>query len=196
MKRRARVTTQPDYDRWREIHIGMNYGEVIAILGEPESDRANARAPGMPYYLVYGHLDLPEVPSPSPYRFIIGFDNAEIVWMKSDPFDGIFSSDGIPSKPEIIVPLDGTVFTHYPRVLDTRWGPVSGLYPMTYEVEFAAMLRGDKTEYHVVENMREVVAPYTLSVYVGAGDARVRVRGSNQAGTGQWSEQRNFSFSR
>ncbi|MDD3679767.1 MAG: hypothetical protein PHX72_02855, partial [Candidatus Shapirobacteria bacterium] len=54
---------------------------------------------------------------------------------KEDPFQGRFSTNGIPTTPVLIYPHTNTVFTHYPRVVDFRWYPASGEYPVEYQLE-------------------------------------------------------------
>lgn len=192
MARRAITAIQPDYDKWLAVDIGMGFDEVVALLGKPRSEHGNRRTPGKPYYLCFGMIEIPYVPKPCPYRFTVGFDKHERLWMKSDPFGGELSRAGVPSKPRIITPIDGSVFQHFPRVLDVRWGPVSGNYPMTYEVEVAAT--NIENEYSIAASAREIPGPYFLFSHVGAGNGRIRVRGCNAIGVGEWSDYVGFMF--
>ena len=195
MGKRTRATRQPDYEKWQAVAIGMPYDEVRARLGEPEYQLGMARTPREPYYLRFGCIYVPSIPAPSWYCFMIGFDRHDRVWMKSDPFDGVLSKNGLPAKPQLIVPLEGSVFDHYPRTLDLRWGPVSGIYPIKYDGEIGSSI--DRLgSYHVVERFREIDGPYFLCNYGGAGHGRFRVRGSNAIGVGEWSEYRHFTFTR
>jgi len=194
MKGPKAVAIQPDYGKWLAVKVGMEYKQVLSLLGEPEPMHGMRRTPGESYYLSYGHIAPPAVPVPSPYRFTVGFDSNDLVSIKLDPFNGVFSTDGLPAKPQILIPLEGNTFGHYPRVLDVRWGPVSGVYPIDYELEIAADALNRETTYHVVQSARDIREPYFLTSYVGAGNARLRVRGSNARGLGEWSDYRHFGF--
>ena len=52
----------------------------------------------------------------------------------SDPWQGKFSPDGRPTIPELVEPAAGRTLAHFPRFLDFRWHPSSGVYPVAYEV--------------------------------------------------------------
>ena len=122
------------------------------------------------------------------------------MFTKIDPFSGRFSVDGTPSQPELIIPADGQVFSHYPRVLDIRWHPVSGVYPVTYSVELGwfpfPTLDGapSETEFHNELVATELVGPYFVQTFVGASPGRVRVKAHNERGESQWSAYRHFRF--
>ena len=170
----------------------MTVAEVIALLGEPQKVGGMKRVIGSGYYLCFGQLEIPDLPQPAPYRFIVGFKVDDLVWMKSDPFGGVFSRDGLPSKPKILIPLEGSVFEHYPRVLDLRWQPVSGVYPMSYDIEVSSMREEER--FVVDREQSGIQSTYFLTEYGGAGYGRFRVRGRNKRGIGEWSEYRNFLF--
>ena len=108
---------QPDYAKWQSVQIGMSLDEVTEILGQPRKDEYLAA--NQPY-LSYGYIQLPFVPHPRTYRFLVGFDDHGHVFTKQDPFNGRFSVDGLPTTPELIVPADMQVFSHFPRVVDIR----------------------------------------------------------------------------
>jgi hypothetical protein len=182
---------QPDYQCWQAVRIGMAREEVMALLGPPQRDSPI----GPPEtYSTYGHLLFPLMPHPHTYSFIVGFDDQDRVFTKSDPFGGILSLDGTPSKPKIIGPPEGAVFRHYPRVVDMRWQPVSGVYPIRYEVELGTALEmtAPFTD-RVIES--ELPLPYYVVEAPGDQPARFRVRGRNARGVGEWSDFRYFDFS-
>jgi hypothetical protein len=106
---------QPDYDKWTAVRVGMSRDETTALLGPPLDDRyrGGKSSPTDPYYS-YGFLQMPMVPHPRTYAFLIGFGSDGKVFTKMDPFNGRFSVDGSPTVPEIIIPADETVFSHYP----------------------------------------------------------------------------------
>jgi len=196
MRRRTIPTTmQPDYIRWRAVAVGMTYEQVSDLLGESQRVMENSRKTGKPYYLFYGSLRISSTPSRWFYRFVVGFDKDEKVWMKSDPFGGVLSDDGKPSKPQILIPLEGATFSHFPRILDVRWTPSSGDYPMKYEVEIAfAAISGIREGGHICDTFVGVAGPYLAMGIPGMGPYRVRVRGHNLKGAGAWSDDRHFEF--
>jgi hypothetical protein len=119
--------------------------------------------------------------------------------LKSDPFGGVFSEDGRPSKPRIINPIPNASYSHYPPVLDFRWQPCSGIYPIVYEVEMALGWYEDALEHiewgkpHPIST-RPSKGPHLATTFPGAQPGRFRVRGLNTTGEGEWSEFRQFEF--
>jgi len=188
---------QPDYGKWQAVTVGMSRAEVVAILGEPLRDEYR---PGNSPYLNYGYIQLPSCPHPRTYSFLIGLDGNGKVVTKIDPFNGDFSMDGTPSRPELIIPADGQVFSHYPRVLDVRWYPVSGVYPVRYEVEIGwfsfPMRDGAPPNAAFYDEIAETdcPAPYLVIAFGGASPGRVRVRAENERGVSEWSAYRQFRF--
>ena len=188
---------QPDYAKWQSVQIGMSLDEVTEILGQPRKDEYLAA--NQPY-LSYGYIQLPFVPHPRTYRFLVGFDDHGHVFTKQDPFNGRFSVDGLPTTPELIVPADMQVFSHFPRVVDIRWFPVSGKYPVTYTVELGSFPfpeldgapRGVKWIDEVFES--DLVSPYFVTSFGGACPGRIRVRARNDLGESNWSDSRRFRF--
>jgi hypothetical protein len=172
----------------------MTRKEVMELLGRPMADPYTAPRPRVddPYYF-YGYLELPMMPRIRTYRFCVGFDDTGRVFTKADPFDGEFSPDGIPSKPKIFTPPSGAFFEHYPRIIDMRWYPVSGKYPVKYEIEIghASEMIGPFHD-RIVES--ELPFPYFVAQFGGSQPGRFRVRGRNALGTGEWSEYRYFDF--
>jgi hypothetical protein len=179
---------QPDYDQWQAVRIGMTRRQVIELLGRPRCEQFHFPTET---YSTYGYLQLPMLPSPRAYSFVIGFDPQGRVFTKSDPFGGVFSPDGRPSKPKIFTPPAHARFSHYPRLVDMRWFPSSGRYPMRYEVEVGWGLDGHFTD-QVIES--DLGFPYYVVEFVGDQPGRFRVRGNNALGVGEWSEYREFDF--
>lgn len=182
---------QPDYRRWEAVQIGMPQEEVVALLGPPLKDpyRADANC-------AYGHLQMPMLPRKRTYVFLIGYDEKGKVFKKVDPFMGKLSLDGTPSKPEIIIPISGSVFSHYPRVLDCRWYPSSGEYPITYSFESssASPLEPD-IFYNPVELDTQIPIPFIMFNFVGSCPGRIRVKARNRLGESEWSNYCYFDFS-
>jgi hypothetical protein len=126
--------------------------------------------------------------------FTIGFDVHDRVLYKADPFDGAaLSRSGRPSKPRLITPLRGSRFSHYPRILDVRWFPCSGTYPMTYQLE-VGIARPGSDNFGAHEDPQLLGQPYTILTLPGAQPGRVRVRGRNALGIGPWSDFVGFFF--
>jgi hypothetical protein len=184
---------QPDYKQWRKVAFGMSRQEVVALLGRPLRDRYMASGDD---YWSFGYLELPMTPHVRTYYFLIGFDDNGRVWYKEDPFGGVFSSDGLPSKPLIFTPAQDARFTHHPRLVDMRWQPVSGVYPMHYEVEvgFAAKHPDGKWDYSATVFEENLPFPYYVHDHGGDNPGRFRIRGVNKLGKGPWSDYRRFQF--
>ncbi len=183
---------QPNYARWQSVRIGMTRDEVAALLGpsKPYPDHGPKDT-----YSIYGHVQFPLVPHPGTYLFMLGFDENGRVFTKADPFGGVFSTDGKPSKPKVFTPPEGAVFAHYPRIVDMRWYPASGVYPIRYEIEVGHGLEiSGPFSSEIIET--ECPLPYYVGCYFGGDQpGRFRVRGRNRLGTGEWSDYRHFDFS-
>jgi hypothetical protein len=181
----------PDLGAWQSLKEGMSRGEVIQLLGEPPIDPLRGGPSDWTKgHLSYGWLDLPHVPHPRTYTFLLWFDQDEVFHIES-PFGEAVSKDGIPSKPEIISPEDGAEFDHYPRIIDIRWSPAAGDYPMRYEVELGiGDESGENFQDKIIES--DLVGLFLCIGFPGAQAGRVRVRGANQRGTGQWSDYHHF----
>ena len=191
-KRRASsvVAVQPNYAAWDSIQIGMSRDEVIALLGDPPKDRFLT----FPPYVCYGWIKFRAAPHPHTYQFILGFDKDGKVLLKSDPFDNKLSMDGTPSKPELIIPQEQARFSHFPRVVDVRWNPCSGAYPMTYEAEVGSAWPGTDN-FEDREHSGRLDQPYFSLLFSGSQPGRVRVRARNDLGVSEWSDFRTFDFS-
>jgi hypothetical protein len=180
---------QPDYSCWQKIKIGMSRSHVVSLLGEPIKHRGVTLFP--PDFL-YGFLDFRNVDFLT-YQFAVGYDNHDRVFRKMDPFIHPLSEDGRPSKPHLIIPQDRSAFRHFPRLVDLRWQPCSGQYPIEYTVEVGISMRFDENyrdwKYHI-----GLFSPSSIIEMPGSQPGRVRVRGINTIGEGQWSDYRYFTF--
>lgn len=188
---------QPDYEKWQEVKVGMRRDEVTELLGQPREDEY---LPSNSPYLNYGYIQLPFVPHPRSYCFSIGLDEQDTVFSIEDPFNGRFSKDGLPTTPELIMPNHSAVFSHYPRLVDIRWIPVSGIYPVTYCVELGWFpypeLNNAPPELNWIDETIEsdLVGPYLVTDYCGASPGRIRVKAKNELGESDWSEYHTFRF--
>lgn len=220
---------QPDYDRWQRVAPGMTEKQVIALLGEPlerqswESyiasviaegytrEQANASVEFQKSYAqtlfpwTYGKIQYDSPSMPEVYEFTIAFDEGRVDG-KQDPFDGQLSRDGKPTTPELILPADNALFDHYPRFLDMRWTPSSGVHPMEYEIEIGT--GNPATEIEVMSDVGPVTQaldyevdeilqsrmPYAAMAFYSAGAGRWRVRAKNRLGVSRWSKYRYFEF--
>ncbi len=198
---------QPDYEKWAAVQMGMSRDEVVALLGPPLDNKySGGKARPTDAHYSYGYLQMPMVPHPRTYEFLVSFDGDGEVDGKIDPFNGRFSVDGSPTSPEIIIPTNHTVFSHYPRILDCRWYPSSGIYPMTYTFELGAGdsfdAEGFSEEFHEEsykqlfdqEIETDLAIPFFMTDFVGAQPGRFRVKAKNKIGESDWSEYRYFSF--
>jgi hypothetical protein len=186
---------QPDYCDWNAVRVGMMRSDVIKLLGAPLEDpyRGGPVRPTDPY-LLFGYLQFFLAPHPRTYKFLIGFDEHDQVFAIEDPFQGKFSENGVPTVPEIITPLENTKFVHYPRILDCRWYPSSGQYPIHYSVEIAsgAPSREIWSSSHIVESGLQF--PFFMTEFQGAQPGRFRVKAHNGIGDSEWSSYRQFEF--
>ncbi|MFN0195789.1 MAG: hypothetical protein ACKVT0_03540 [Planctomycetaceae bacterium] len=173
----------------------MSRDDVVARLGPPLDDKyRGGKSRTNDSYYSYGYLQMPMVPHPRTYAFLIGFDKDGNVVTKIDPFNGRFSPDGLPTTPEIIIPVDDTVFSHYPRILDCRWFPSSGVYPMTYIIELGAGQPFGLNPIYDEEIVSDVPIPFYMTTFVGGSPGRLRIKAKNEIGESDWSEYRYFRF--
>ena len=184
---------QPDYERWARVRPGLSELEVTRLLGKPL--QRGRPEEGTVYVARYGALTSHEPPCPVSYDFEVLFDSrSRTVRSKSDPFDGDLSHDGKPTAPRLILPISGSAYEHYPRVLDLRWSPSSGQYPMAYEVQLNSDPGSgwDAVSVHSVQT----AVPHAVIVWVGKNKGAWRVRAKNRFGDGLWSEVRSFEFAK
>jgi hypothetical protein len=186
---------QPNYRKWRAVRVGMSRADVAELLGEALTGREQRPITFRDKnYPAYGFISYPALPNKWAMLFVLGFDKNDRVWWKSDPFGGSpLSRSGKPSKPQIIAPRTGSSFDHYPRLLDVRWFPSSGVYPIVYELELGLSMPGGD-QYRANIDPHRYGQPYALLSFPGAQPGRVRVRGRNARGVGAWSEYVEFAF--
>lgn len=179
---------QPDYAKWEQVREGMTEEEVKKLLGEPLRD---SRVVGS---LTYGRIQFASPAMPDSFEFYISFKQGTVS-DKLDPFGGELSKDGKPTAPLQITPADRTTFNHYPRVLDLRWRPSSGEYPIVYivEVENAQHDGKDGLVYWIKRQYR-ADCPYQAITFNGVSNARWRVMAVNKKGQSAWTEWRYFRF--
>ena len=186
-------TIQPDYARWQATQVGMTLAEVREILGPPLR-RPHLFGDGV---FVYGYLQFPVMPAFRWYAFVLHF-HQDRLFHKEDPFGGVFSPDGKPCKPQIITPQEGAVFDgdfRHRLLVDMRWHPVSGDYPMMYEMEIGTTNNRNEP-FRYFQYPRQMALPY----FVAGGHwtpglpGCFRVRGVNDRGPGEWSDIRHFDF--
>jgi hypothetical protein len=180
--------SQPDYDKWNSVTVGMNRQEVYKLLGQP------LRGPHgfyQPHHCSFGYLQFPLMPCLPAFSFDVRFRQNRVV-EKTDPFDGILSPNGLPSIPKIITPLAGSIFTHSPGYLDIRWYPASGVYPMFYDLDLR--YGGEYGTPHIVESIPLPYHVCFVSTTVRPIPVCLRLRGRNRLGMGEWSGFRHFEW--
>lgn len=187
---------QPNYQKWQLITVGMDEAEVNRLVGPPLERGSEDPKLGDVYVCVYGRLGFDRRLFPEPYTFYVIFQNGtHRVFQVVDPFEGDFAGpDGWPTIPKLIYPADRAEFDHYPRYLDLRWKPSSGIYPMEYEVQTNAHPDQGWSSRNVRTYGTDV--PYLAITWVGRNAGTWRVRAINGVGASQWSEERTLRFDR
>jgi hypothetical protein len=205
---------QPDYAKWDKVRIGMAKAELTDLLGKPlEDEEAELRAKlrkqglndaavrehfrslgeGIAFGLTYGRIRYTSAVMPDVYEFSILIQEGKVS-EKSDPFHGRLSKDGRPTLPDLLLPHENAAFHHFPRFLDFRWSPASGVYPMKYEIE---VFVGRHTRNGVVYRRSDSLTapfPYAATSFGGMNSGRWRVRASNRLGESDWTSFRYFKF--
>ncbi|MBM3565067.1 MAG: hypothetical protein FJX42_03015 [Alphaproteobacteria bacterium] len=177
-------------DKWKQLRPGMTEADVVRTLGQPDDQfREGWRV------LVYGIIVPKGEVFPRPLGYWVWLDNKNIARSFGTPFGGEAPRSGSPAVPKIFLPANNTQFSHYPRILDIRWHPVTGTYPVSYELEYEA---GSK-EANGMQWYRKVSfstpTPHLSIQHVGAQPGRIRVRSKNTVGVSSWSEFAVFEFS-
>jgi len=98
------------------------------------------------------------------------------------------SQDGKPTIPVLIFPYDNFIFKHQPRLVDFRWYPSSGKYPMRYTIEIDERLPGRWQSYEKKANIPYYSYTFRSSIF------RWRVKAINSLGESAWSEYRYLIF--
>ena len=187
--------SQKDYEKWLSLEEGADEEDVIKLLGQPSAKSDGYDRTGEVDYLWhYSPLMPKSIAFPEPITFSIWFHRGKIRSVQN-PFNGQVSKDGTPTKPELLWPVDPPVYKHYPRLMDLRWYPVAGNYPVKYEIQLAALVGEDPAEvnWHVDREMKSDI-PYVAAQFVGAQPGRWRVRAINDKGTSEWSDYAEFLF--
>ena len=132
------LVVQPNLAKWRELQVGMTEAAVTALLGQPyrkDPRPAPDTEPGVTplYAWDYGEVSFKSFTTQGSYRFVVNFHEGVVEEIK-DPWNGKFSTDGHPTVPELVLPHTGQTLDHYPRFMDFRWHPASGVYPIEYEI--------------------------------------------------------------
>jgi hypothetical protein len=145
-------------------------------------------------------------------RFNISFANQKVLGF-SDPFGGGWSisgqpvetqlsHDGRPTAPRLLTPNDNAQFTHTPLLVDFRWLPSCGEYPVEYFVELtgsgveidAASGKATKVWLEEPKSRWFTTTPHLATNAPGGGRFRWRVKAKNRLGESDWSEYREFEF--
>jgi hypothetical protein len=167
----------------------MTRAQVGAILGKPLTLRgvgANVST--------YGYITYPSLPHKYTMCFALAFDSEDRVQWKHDPFGGVVPTGVRPTKPRLVAPQHGSAHTHFPRLLDVRWTPSAGEYPIVYDLEVGLGWPADPESFRDHVEWQEYGQPYALIAFPGSQPGRLRVRGRNVHGTGPWSEFHVFRF--
>lgn len=182
---------QPDYRQWSTITNGMRESQVVDALGQPVEQDDRPTATNMLYCWKYGWLITAndDAAFPDDMPFTVSFVNG-VVLTKEDPFLGELSTNGIPTEPHPIIPLNDSSFDHYPRYLDLRWTPASGLYPMEYELQIDVIYPDGKIRTEKVMTTR----PFYCHSFSGASKGRWRIKARNSRGESNWTQYRHFEF--
>ena len=169
----------------------MSFAEVTSLLGNPPEDprrRPPKQVENSCFH--YGWLDLPSVPHPRAYSFDLYFDSDARLLLIQNPFGDAVSDQGIPTKPILISPKNCSKFKHYPRIINLRWAPPAGDYPMQFEIQVD---HGDHDGNFFEDRPYDGGdGLYHCFSFVGAQPGRVRVRAVNERGIGPWSDYRYF----
>jgi hypothetical protein len=220
----------PDVSKWQCIKAGMPRDEVRKLLG-PAIEEGGGRKEAEEEFLKqlsaagfsptvaaalwkerseaviyveswrYGGLKFSAPIVPIDDGFYVHFDGEKVMSV-FDPFDGRMSLDGRPTTPVLAIPYDHSTFNHLPFLVDVRWLPSCGEYPIEYLVEltYGDETYDDRTERIAVEwhderpRTQSVTIPYATVIPPGANPCRLRVKAKNRLGESAWSEYRHFQF--
>jgi hypothetical protein len=219
---------QPSYDAWEAVKKGMTLDEVRKLLGEPlemtrpateagallrdaqgqQTDAqvaAEAKAikaaaeEGVLYAgrMIYGRIEFDSPVMPHSYNFEIIYVN-DRVFEKWTRFRGSLSESDKPSTPVLVSPHFNAHIASTQDIVDLRWAPSSGAYPIQYDVEVQSYLGDDppswrdlqdNANYETVDDFRDLQIPHAAISSPG-GITRWRVRAKNKHGESDWSEWR------
>lgn len=196
----------PQLNSWLDVVPGMTETEVRGILGEPltsETPMAGIDPDVVRLYRwSYGRLPIDSPLVPAEFQFNLYFHEGRVREIE-EPFERnslALPRWPAPSVPRPISPESGHVLRHYPRIVDFRWLPSVGEYPVSYQIEVAmeepSLLDGAPTEhddkkyfgdrrYVVVSSCADV--PYFCTELPGKQHYAWRVKAVNQHGESDWS---------
>lgn len=155
------LVVQPDHSRWRALKLGQTEGEVEALLGKPYRKGPRPRPSEDPnrinlYSWTYGEITFSSFTTKGSFDYSVTFHDGRVHEVR-DPWNGKFSQDGRPTVPELLLPANGQAFAHYPRFLDFRWHPSSGVYPIEYEVSIQVLEIAREEAEHFEDYVRKSV---------------------------------------
>ncbi len=187
---------QPNYNKWNKIKKGMSYSDVVKILGKPIEKPLGNPDIDSPYYgleAIYGIVVKKSKVIPENLCFEILFLGGKVD-KKVNPFNcPVLSKNGIPTVPKMIYPLNNTTFSedHFPQIVDFRFFPASGEYPMGYLLEVDS--------YNIFfEKWNPILwsssIPYFAVSLNGGHIYRWRIKAVNKLGESHWSKYRYFNF--
>ncbi len=167
----------------------MTEAEVRELLGAPLRTRGGTLA-GSATIWDYGCVEKASQLTPVDLTFSIWLESGKVLACEN-PFDGAFSPDGSPTPVRLITPHGGDTFDQYPRIMDLRWYPASGEYPMSYEIQVDAATGSGWSSHSLTS-----AGPFISTTFKGQNNGRWRVRARNRLGYGPWSDYRSFRFTR
>ena len=177
---------QPDYAAWQRIRKGDSASQVIQLLGKPKIRLPHkiTGADSTPSQIwIYGCVT-PNTTS-TPFMFFrLDFKEGHVSKIVTPFGNAPLSKDGKPSIPQVITPRNGFK-TPYPGIVDFRWFPSSGKYPMRY------VLQIDTPTYNGKWNTRifgDRSSPITLPYFMRSGlnEFRWRLKAVNELGESSW----------
>lgn len=155
------LAVQPDLGKWRLLKTGMTEEEVTGLLGKPYRKEhrpppdTNSNVINL-YGWDYGEITFNSFTTKGSYLFSVVFHEGRVHEVR-DPWEGRFSADGLPTQPEMLLPEPGQRLDYYPRFIDFRWHPASGVYPMEYEVVIQSLSVDEDEATHFEDYIRKTV---------------------------------------
>lgn len=195
----------PDPIAWVKVRPGMSEEDVLKLLGEPikkESPRENTEENQIWLYRwCYGHLPIDVAHVPAHFEFELLLHRGKVC-LTVQPFevnDPTVLLGPRPSLPRMIYPQEGQTFVHYPRIVDFRWQPSVGDYPISYEVEIQAVESADDSSAPMDVEWRQPLStrvdiPYLSTELPGTTRYRWRVKARNRYGESEWTGFATFTF--
>ena len=169
---------------WANVRTGMNVHEVNTLLGPPLKIVQSQLAPVS--HWIYGSLEFPSLVFDSALDFSLAIKDGRVM-RKDDPYFGQESLDGVPSQPRLLLPYNGSMLHHYPRLVDFRWLPSAGKMPIHYKIEI-------KVSHQIATRLLMSQIPYLAMMFPGKNSGRWRVQAINDLGESPWSDYFSFQF--